>query len=318
MRLPTIGRMSRAMSQVSPQVSSEAPAQQALLALLDLDPVSDDAFSGWSPREASDRVYGGQPLAQALIAAAHTVEATPARYPHSLHGYFLRPGSTKIPIIYEVERLRDGGSFSTRRVVAKQRGTPIFFCSISFHVSEPGLEHQTEPPDAPPPEGLKNFYELGRESGVASPEDPPEHPIRSVEMRPVSGLAYLLGDPDAAPQMWMRARLDLPDDPIIHRAIIAYMSDSTLLSEALRPHGLTWHEPGMQMTSLDHALWFHRHARADEWLLYAQGSPSGSAARGFCLGSIYTRTGVLAASVAQEGLMRQRRPRSAAEQVSKA
>ena len=294
------------MSQVSSQISSQTGAQQALLALLDLQPVSRNAYSGWSPREASDRVYGGQPLAQALIAAARTVETNPARLPHSLHGYFLRAGSSDLPIIYEVERLRDGRSFSTRRVVAKQRGTPIFFCSISFHVSEAGLEHQTEAPDAPPPEGLKNIHELDIERVEAPPEEQIDHPIRSVEMRPVSGLGYLLSDRDAAPQMWMRALLTLPPDPIIHRALIAYMSDSTLLSEALRPHGLNWHDPSMQMASLDHALWFHREARADEWLLYAQDSPSGSAARGFCLGSIYTRTGKLAASVAQEGLMRQR------------
>ena len=294
------------MSQVSSQISSQAGAQQALLALLDLEPVSRDAYSGWSPREASDRVYGGQPLAQALIAAARTVETNPARLPHSLHGYFLRAGSSDLPIIYEVERLRDGRSFTTRRVVAQQRGSPIFFCSISFHVSEPGLEHQAEAPDAPPPEGLKNIHELDTERVEAPPEEQIDHPIRSVEMRPVSGLGYLLSDRDAAPQMWMRALLTLSDDPVIHRALIAYMSDSTLLSEALRPHGLSWHDPSMQMASLDHALWFHREARADEWLLYAQGSPSGSAARGFCLGSIYTRTGKLAASVAQEGLMRQR------------
>ena len=294
------------MSQVSSQISSQAGAQQALLALLDLEPISRDAYSGWSPREASDRVYGGQPLAQALIAAARTVETNPARLPHSLHGYFLRAGSSDLPIIYEVERLRDGRSFTTRRVVAQQRGSPIFCCSISFHVSEPGLEHQAEAPDAPPPEGLKNIHELDTERVEAPPEEQIDHPIRSVEMRPVSGLGYLLSDRDAAPQMWMRALLTLSDDPVIHRALIAYMSDSTLLSEALRPHGLNWHDPNMQMASLDHALWFHREARADEWLLYSQGSPSGSAARGFCLGSIYTRTGKLAASVAQEGLMRQR------------
>lgn len=298
--------MSQTSSQASPQDSSQAPLQQALLALLDLDPVSSDTYGGWSPREASDRVYGGQPLAQALIAAAHTVEAVPARFPHSLHGYFLRAGSTKLPIMYEVERLRDGRSFSTRRVVAKQQDTPIFVCTISFHVSETGLDHQTEAPRAPSPEGLKNFNELSLEGGEAPLEEPIDHPIRSVDMRPVSGLRYVLSDRDATPQMWMRTDFTLPDDPVIHRAVIAYMSDSTLLSEALRPHGHTWHDPDMQMASLDHALWFHREVRADEWLLYAQGSPSGSGARGFCLGSIYTRTGLLAASVAQEGLMRQR------------
>lgn len=297
------------MSQASSQISSQAPAQQALLTLLELKPLSSDSYSGWSPSDASDRVYGGQPLAQALIAASHTMEVVPARLPHSLHGYFLRAGSTKLPIIYEVERLRDGRSFSTRRVVAKQQDTPIFVCTLSFHVAEPGLEHQTEAPDAPPPEGLKNVDELALASGEVAPDEHIEHPIRSVDMRPVSGLGYLLSDPDAAPQMWMRALLSLPDDPIIHRAVIAYMSDSTLLSEALRPHGRGWHDPGMQMASLDHALWFHREARADEWLLYAQGSPSGAAARGFCLGSIYTRGGMLVASVAQEGLMRQRTPR---------
>ena len=305
------------MTCVMSQVSSHAPAQQALLDLLDLEPLSRDAYRGWSPREASARVYGGQPLAQALIAAARTVEVNPARLPHSLHGYFLRAGSTEIPIIYQVERIRDGRSFSTRRVVANQQDTPIFVCTISFHVHETGLEHQSEAPHAPPPEGLKNFHELGIASGEAPPEERSDHPIRSVDMRPVSGLGYLLSDRNAAPQMWMRTPPTLPDNPIIHRAVIAYMSDSTLLSETLRPHGRSWHDPRMQMASLDHALWFHREVRADEWLLYAQGSPSGSAARGFSLGSIYTRTGVLAASVAQEGLMRERSPQTPAQVLRK-
>ncbi len=291
--------------------TSNTPDAQALLHVLDLERVAEDAYVGISPSGDRERVYGGQALAQALIAASRTLESWPqaplSRLPHSLHGYFLRSGNTRHPILYRVERMRDGRSFSTRRVVAEQDERPIFVCTLSFHKPETGLEHQSSPPEAAPPEGLRNFHELGREQGEqdGSPEElPGEHPIRSVDMRPVAGRDYLLNAPGASPLLWMCVTAPLPDDPVIHRALIAYMSDATLLSEALRPHHLPWHHPGMQVASLDHALWFHREARADEWLLCVPESPSAAAARGFCRGGIYTRNGSLAASVAQEGLMR--------------
>lgn len=287
-----------------------------LLELLDLEPVSDDSYAGTSPEGEYDRVYGGQPLAQALIAASRSLKGSrdgaPSRLPHSLHGYFLRPGTTDVPIIYEVERLRDGRSFSTRRVVASQKDVPIFFCSISFHLLESGFEHQVEAPDAPPPDGLRSFHEIRLHNGEAPEKERIDHPIRGVDMRPTADLGYFLNDSDAEPHVWVRALGALPDDPVIHRAVIAYMSDSTLLSEALRPHQISWHDPSVQMASLDHALWFHREVRADDWLLCVQESPSASAARGFCRAGIYTRTGTLAASVAQEGLMRQVSPQSSA------
>ncbi len=276
----------------------ETSAVAELLALLDLEPQGNDVFAGTSPQGAPDRLYGGQPLGQSLIAAARTIATEDARPAHSLHAYFLRWGSNQLPIFYEVERLRDGGSFSARRVVARQADKPIFMCTLSFHRSDVGYDHQTDMPTAPAPEGLPSFAELQ----AHEPGD--DHPMRGIEMRPVAGRAYVSDAADAPPHLWMRSLGNIPDDAILHQAIIAYMSDSTLLSEALRPHDLSWHDPRVQTASLDHALWFHRGARVDDWLLYIQDSPSAANGRGFCRGSFYTRNGDHAASVAQEGLVR--------------
>ncbi|MCY4200931.1 MAG: acyl-CoA thioesterase II [Gammaproteobacteria bacterium] len=280
----------------------ETSAVAELLALFDLEPQSNDVFAGTSPQGAPDRLYGGQPLGQSLIAAAHTIDneddSEDARPPHSLHAYFLRWGSNQLPIFYEVERLRDGRSFSARRVVAKQADKPIFVCTLSFHRPEVGYDHQTEMPKMAGPEGLPSFAELR----AHEPGD--DHPMRGIEMRPVAGRAYFSDGADAPPHLWMRSLGNVPDDPILHQAIIAYMSDSTLLSESLRPHDLNWHDPRVQTASLDHALWFHRGARIDDWLLYIQDSPSAANGRGFCRGSLYARDGAQVASVAQEGLVR--------------
>lgn len=283
---------------------SEVPAVDELLALLDLAPQGNDVFAGSNPKGKPNQIYGGQPLAQSLMAAARTIDAEQNRLPHSLHAYFLRWGNNQIPVLYEVERLRDGGSFSARRVVAKQDDTPIFVCTLSFHRPETGYDHQTDMPSVPAPEGLIGFNQL---FGQASKDDD-EHPMRGVDMRPIAGEAYVSDSANVPPHLWMRAFRALPDDPVLHRAIIAYMSDSTLLSEALRPHGLDWHDTHVQTASLDHALWFHREARVDDWLLYVQDSPSAANARGFCRGSLFARDGALIASVAQEGLVRKVNP----------
>ena len=272
-----------------------------LLALLDLEaPGSDvrDVYVGASPKGGPERIYGGQPLGQALIAAARTIDTQENCLAHSLHAYFLRWGSSQLPVYYEVERLRDGRSFSARRVVAKQEGTPIFVCTLSFHRPEIGYDHQSEMPRVPGPEGLPSF----REIYAQDPND--DHPMRGVEMRPIAGAAYLSDAADVPPHLWMRSLGKLPDDAVLHQAIIAYMSDSTLLSEALRPHNLGWHDAHVQTASLDHAIWFHRQARIDDWLLYVQDSPSAANGRGFCRGSLYARDGAQVASVAQEGLVR--------------
>ena len=282
-------------SQGTPSASS---AVDELLALLDLEPQGNDVFAGTSPTGAPDRLYGGQPLGQALIAAARTIDTEDHRPPHSLHAYFLRWGTNQLPIFYEVERLRDGRSFSARRVVAKQADKPIFVCTLSFHRPETGYDHQTEMPSMPGPEGLPSFAELY----AREPTD--DHPMRGVEMRPVAGRAYVSDASDVPPHLWMRSLGELPDDPILHQAILAYISDSTLLSEALRPHNLNWHDAHVQTASLDHALWFHREVRIDDWLLYTQDSPSAANGRGFCRGSLYAQNGAHVASVAQEGLVR--------------
>ena len=275
---------------------SDAAAMDELLALLELEPSANDVFAGISPKGAPNRpnrLYGGQPLAQALIAASHTIDPKDSRLPHSLHAYFLRWGTNELPVFYEVERLRDGRSFSARRVVARQADTPIFVCTLSFHRPEIGYDHQAETPSAAGPDGLPSFSDLYG-----------EHPMRGIEMRPVAGADYVSGSANVPPHMWMRSRAPVRDDPVLHRAIIAYMSDSTLLSEALRPHTLDWDDAHVQTASLDHALWFHREARVDDWLLYMQESPSAANARGFCRGAFYARDGAQIASVAQEGLVR--------------
>ena len=278
---------------------------QRVLEILELEEIEQNHYRATSPNEGWQRVYGGQVIGQALVAASNTVEQP--RQAHSLHGYFLRAGDTSIPILYKVDRIRDGKSFTTRRVVAVQNGQAIFAMSISFQVPEEGLEHQFEMPNAPAPESLKDDDELRAEQAV---DWPPEFQdantnASAIEMRQVDPIDLL--NPSVAPakQMcWMKARQSLPDDPRLHQCVLAYLSDWSLLDTATRPHAVSYLQDNMQMASLDHAMWFHRPFRADEWLLYVQDSPSASGARGFNRGLIYNRAGALVASATQEGLMR--------------
>jgi acyl-CoA thioesterase-2 len=279
-----------------------------LLGILDLEPLEVNLFRGRSPQVGWQRVFGGQVIGQALVAACRTVDGRP---PHSMHAYFLLAGDPKVPIIYEVDRIRDGKSFTTRRVVAIQHGHAIFTMQVSFHSDEPGLSHQAPMPDVADPENLPGEAEI-RERIVSMMPDPVRRYYegeRAIEMRPVEFERYLGRKyDDARFHVWIRVTEKLPDDPTIHQCALAYASDLTLLDAALLPHGRTVFEKELMPASLDHALWFHRPFRADDWLLYAQDSPNLNGARGFSRGLIFTRSGTLVASVAQEGLLRLRRP----------
>lgn len=278
-----------------------------LLSILDLEALELNLFRGRSPMDGWQRVYGGQVLGQALMAAIRTVES--GRVANSLHAYFLLGGDPKHPIIYEVERTRDGGSFSTRRVKAIQHGRIIFAMGVSFHEAEPGLEHAASMPDVPPPEELQSAAELFSSIIDRLPANMRSYwkRERPIDMRPVDLERYLSREPrEPAQRIWLKANGALPEDPTLHQGVLAYASDFTLLDTALIGHGKLLFDPDMQLASLDHALWFHRPFKLDDWVLYAQDSPSAGGARGFCRGSIYTRDGKLIASTAQEGLMRQR------------
>ena len=286
-----------------------ADAVDEMLAILDLERLEHNLFRGRSPKDRWQRVFGGQVIGQALVAATRTVEA--ARGPHSLHASFLIGGDPLVPIVYEVDRIRDGRSFSARRVVAIQHGRPIFFMSASFHGDEPGFDHQMAMPDVPVPEALPDDAAM-RSSIMPDMPEPVRRYFereRPIELRPVDLARY---GPDAPRsdtfQVWIRATRALPDDPAVHQSVLAYASDLTLLDASLAPHGRTVFERSILPASLDHALWFHRPFRADAWLLYAQDTPSASGARGFSRGLIYRRDGTLVASVAQEGLIRERTP----------
>lgn len=278
-----------------------------LLEILDLEVLEHNLFRGRSPQVGWQRVFGGQVIGQALVAATRTVE--PQRNVHSLHAYFLLPGDPKVPIIYEVDRIRDGRSFTTRRVVAIQHGQAIFSMSASFHVHEPGLVHQVPMPDVPGPEDLPSDEEIKARVLPLMPD-----PVRAyfererpIELKPVEFRRYMSREPmEPRFNVWIRATGRLPDDPAIHQCVLAYASDMTLLDTSLVAHGRTVFERTIQAASLDHALWFHRPFRADEWLLYSQDSPSAGDARGFSRGLIFSRHGELVASVAQEGLIRPR------------
>lgn len=280
---------------------------QALLDLLDLEPIEHNLYRGLNRDIGSGRVYGGQVLAQALVAAGRTVDG--GRSAHSLHGYFILPGDVRAPIVYFVERLRDGKSFTTRRVTAIQHGSAIFEMVASFQVEESGPEHQAEMPDVPGPEGIAD--ELERVRAVADRIPEPLRGVytqdRPIEFRTVDPVDFFR--PEKRPPekyVWLRAHGPMPDDVLQHQAVLAYASDYGLLGTALLPHGLTFQMPRLQAATLDHALWFHRPFRVDDWLLYATDAPSASGARGFTRGSLFTRDGVLVASTAQEGLMRLR------------
>jgi acyl-CoA thioesterase-2 len=284
-------------------------AVQELLAILDLEQLDLNLFRGRSPQVGWQRVFGGQVVGQALVAAVRTVDAS--RPPHSMHAYFLLPGDPKVPIIYDVDRMRDGKSFTTRRVTARQHGHPIFSMLVSFHADEPAvLDHQAKMPDVPGPDALPSEAET-REKILPTMPDPVRRYYereRPIELRPVEFERYLGKKfPDGKFNVWIRTTGPLPDDPAIHQCVLAYTSDMGLLDTALVPHGRTLFEKQFMAASLDHALWLHRPFRADEWLLYAQDSPNLHGSRGFGRGLIFTREGTLVASVAQEGLVRERR-----------
>jgi acyl-CoA thioesterase-2 len=277
-------------------------ALDELIALLDLEAIEVNLFRGVSPDENRQRVFGGQVAGQALVAASRTVE--PNRHVHSLHAYFLRPGDPTVPILYEVDRIRDGKSFTTRRVVAIQHGRAIFNLQASFHVTESGLDYQPAAPlDLPPPESLPDFKtrmapykeQIGEWYDRPRPIDQ-----RYATNDPVSRN----GQPSYGQRVWLRADGTLPDDPTLHACIVTYASDMTLLDTTTLPFGLAWDTPNLQMASLDHAMWFHRPFRADEWLMYDQRPISTSGARGLAGGDIFTADGILAISVVQEGLVR--------------
>jgi acyl-CoA thioesterase II len=285
-------------------------AVQDLLHMLDLEPLEVNLFRGRSPQVGWQRVFGGQVIGQALVAACRTVEELAARPPHSLHAYFLLPGDPKVPIIYEVDRIRDGRSFTTRRVVAIQHGHAIFSMSVSFHGAEPGLDHQAPMPEVPGPDDLPGDAEIRERVLPVMPEPVRRYYERErpIELRPVEFTRYLGKKyPEGRFNVWIRTTGPLPDAAAIHQCVLAYASDMMLLDAALIPHGRTVFERTIMAASLDHALWFHRPFRADRWLLYAQDSPNASGARGFARGLIFTSDGTLVASVAQEGLMRLRR-----------
>jgi acyl-CoA thioesterase-2 len=279
----------------------------SLIGLLDLEEIEQNHYRATSPDEGWQRVYGGQVLGQALVAASRTVPED--RQAHSLHGYFLRPGDTTVPILYKVDRIRDGRSFTTRRVVAIQHGRAIFNMSISFQVEEEGFSHQFDMPDAPDPETLPDERTLRAEWASRLPAEQAAafNRERPIDVRPADPVNVFEPEPRPPRQMcWMKSRDPLPDDYRLHQCVLAYLSDWSLLDTATLPHAVSFLQDDMQVASLDHAMWFHRRFRADEWLLYVQDSPSASGARGLNRGLVFTRDGVLVASAAQEGLIRRR------------
>ncbi|ALU40363.1 acyl-CoA thioesterase II [Kocuria flava] len=281
---------------------------QALVEMLDLADgggarTLEDIFVGHTVMSPRSRVYGGQVLAQATTAAMRTVDEE--RVVHSLHAYFLRPGDVSEPITFGVERIRDGRSFSARRVHAYQRGRAILSAIASFQVPAAGLEHQDEAPRGmPDPESLPSARELL--GHIDAPEARAVAYERPFDIRYITEPIYFRPDRSGEPYnaVWIKTLKPLPDDPDVHRAALAYASDYTLLEPVLRLHGKTWVEPGMNIASLDHAMWWHRQARADEWVLYVQSSPNASSARGLGVGRMFTRDGVLIATTAQEGMLR--------------
>ena len=283
-----------------------------LVDLLDLEVIEDNLFRGKQPDTLMQRVFGGQVAAHALVAASRTV---PAQYSvHSLHSYFLRPGDTAVPIVYDVDNLREGRSFATRRVLARQHGRPIFAMTLNFQVPEEGLDHQDTMPDVPAPEQCPTLNELfaRRDDGGVSAEWEREWAALEVRYagnsRP-GGEIQVPGEPARA-RLWIRANGELPADPLQHTAAFTYASDMTLLGASLVPHGMQVSSPSVQAASLDHSIWFHRPFRADQWWLYDQHSPSASGGRGLIFASVFTQDGRLVASVAQEGLIRVRGDRT--------
>lgn len=282
-----------------------ASALEDVIELLSLETLEDLLFRGDSHDIGSTRVFGGQIVGQALAAAQKTVAQD--QQAHSLHAYFLRPGDVNRPVVYQVECARDGRSYANRRIVALQRGRPILNMAASFHMAEEGQSHQIQAPDVPGPDGLADTFELHQSIADKVPEKMQRLLAhrRPFEFRPVELPKFM--DPKArSPQkhIWMRAWEKLPDDPKLHQSLLAYVSDYELLGTATLPHELDFIQRTVQLASLDHALWFHRPFRVDEWLLYACDSPTSSGGRGFSRGQIFDQQGQLVASVAQEGVMR--------------
>jgi acyl-CoA thioesterase-2 len=281
-------------------------ALDELIDLLALEQLEVNLFRGLSPDEERQRVFGGQVAGQALIAAGRTVDRGVV---HSLHAYFLRPGDPLVPIVYEVDRIRDGRSFTTRRVVAIQHGRPIFNLSASFQVAEEGPEHQYPMPDAPDPETVPTTAERLEPFADRFPPDVMEwvRRERPIDTRSIAAPRWLDPEPgerEAEQLVWIKANGELPDDPLLHACVVAYASDLTLLDTAVMPHAASWDDDRFMMASLDHAMWFHRPLHADQWLLYHQKSPSAQGARGLSEGFIYRRDGALSVTVMQEGLIR--------------
>lgn len=291
--------------------ATESTVLRELIDLLRLEKIEENLFRGDSQDLGWGTVFGGQVLGQALSAAAQTVpeEEGEPRPVHSLHGYFLRPGKVDRPVVYQVDRIRDGRSFTTRRVVAIQDGKAIFNLSASFQRIEVGFEHQDEIPEVPGPEGLLSELELAHKFADQIPLMLRKRALsdRPIEIRPVSPVNPM--SPGVQPPVratWYKTIEPLPDEPALHRYLLAYASDFHFLTTAMQPHGVSWLTPKMQVASLDHAMWFHRPFRMDEWLLHTVESPSASGARGLVRGQFYTRDGRLVASTVQEGLMRRR------------
>lgn len=276
-----------------------------LISHLDLEPLGNDVWRGHSPDVGWQRVFGGHVIAQAVVAVQRSVKAD--RHIHSLHSYFLRPGDPRVPIDYQVERIRDGQAFATRRAVAIQHGKAIFALSASFQIDEAGHEHQFDMPDVPDPDGLQPITELYRELFKDAPAQVLKYWLRDrpLELRPVTTEHYLTTNKlEPKQNIWVRPVGEVPDDRALQSAILAYLSDMTLLDTALFPHGASVFNGSVQAASIDHAMWFHRPVRFDDWLLYSQDSPSAQGARGLSRGSLFDRSGRLVASTIQEGLIR--------------
>lgn len=282
-----------------------------LLKLLELERLEVNMYRGLNRDIGTGRVFGGQVFAQALVAARKTVQGE--REAHSVHGYFLREGDTKTPIVFIVDRPRDGRSFTSRRVTAIQHGEAIFHLSVSFHIAEDGMEHQVKMPEVPPPESLTDEIELVRARQELLPADLRQiiTQDRPLDFRPIThpdpySVQEVTSPENARRKVWFRIKERMPDTPMLHQAVLAFASDYGFLTTALIPHGVGFRDPTLFLASLDHTLWLHRPFRADEWLLYTTDSPTAHGARGFVRGQIFTRSGDLVASTAQEGLMRVR------------
>jgi acyl-CoA thioesterase-2 len=295
----------------APATSRGDPMEyENLTETLQLERLEMNLFRGVSADNSPGRIFGGQVIAQSLLAAYETVED---RLCHSLHCYFIRPGDPTVPIIFDVDRSRDGGSFTTRRVVAIQHGQQIFNLAASFMEEQDGFEHQAEMPKTKSWQDLPGDFEVQKKAMENAPEEAKKWLARPrpIEMRSADDRSYFQDGPkEPESQVWFRARDVIGDDQHMHQVMLAYASDMNLLSTAMRPHGVHWQTPGFQSASLDHAMWFHKPVNFNNWHLYAQDSPSASGGRGFIRGSVFAEDGTLVASVAQEGLMRMRKPKA--------